>query len=273
MSTNGTTHTIDTHMPSTALARHESHDIGPTNMQELERFAATAAKSGFYGAKSPEAALMIAMSGKDLGLSYTQALRAFHVIEGRPALSADGMAAVCLSRKDVCEYFRVVESDDVHAVVETKRVGDPIQRMSFTIDEAKKAGLVKERSNWEKWPGRMCVARAKSFLARQVYPDLLMGLYDPDELRETTEERRPTPRQVAVTATSPHITADGEVIDEPQTASTVDALLARIEAAADFSALDAIGGDVAGANIGADERKALRSAYGAKKKSLAAAAT
>ena len=64
---------------STSLVR--SAPIEPTNMRELEVFAAAAAKTGFFGAKSPEQALIVAMSGRDLGLSYAQSLRAFHVIE------------------------------------------------------------------------------------------------------------------------------------------------------------------------------------------------
>jgi len=184
---------------TTALARVEPTSIEPTNLGELQTLAKAAAASRFFGAANPEQALIIMMAGKDLGLSYTQALRAFHVIEGRPALSADGMVAVCLGRPDICEYFRVVESDDRHATVETRRVGNPPRRLTFTIEEAQRAGLIKEKGNWAKWPGRMCVARAKSFLAREEYADLLMGLYDPEELKDS-------PREVRVTV-------DGEVVE------------------------------------------------------------
>lgn len=196
---------------TTALARVEPASIEPTNLGELQTLAKSAAASRFFGAQSPEQALMIMMAGKDLGLSYTQSLRAFHVIEGRPALSADGMVAVCLAHRDICEYFRVVESDDRHAVVETKRVGNPPRKMTFTIEEAQRAGLVKEKSNWAKWPGRMCVARAKSFLAREEYADLLMGLYDPDELRDSAREER-----------NARVTVDGEIIEPARWTSPDD---------------------------------------------------
>ena len=52
----------------------------------------------------------------------------------------------------------------------------------WTIEMARTAGLVKEKSNWVKIPTDMLVARAQSRLARMVYPDLLAGLYTPDEL-------------------------------------------------------------------------------------------
>jgi hypothetical protein len=187
--TNGTTQ--ETTPAPTSIVRYEdaSAPIEPVNFSELRALAKDAAASKFFGANSPEQALMVMMAGRDLGLSYTQALRAFHVIEGKPALSADGMVAVCLARKDVCEYFRVVEADDKHATVVAKRAGDPERRLTFTFAEAERAGLVKDKGGWAKWPGRMCLARAKSFLARELFPDLLMGMYDPDELRDSREEK------------------------------------------------------------------------------------
>ena len=156
--------------------------IEPTNMAELERFAERAAKSGFFGAKDPNQALMLAMAGRDLGLSYTQALRAFHVIEGKPVLSADGMVAVCVTRRDLCRYFRTIESTDATCTVETHREGEPEPRkLSFTMAEAKRAGVA-SKQNWQRYPAQMLRARARSGLARDVYPDLLMGIYDPDEV-------------------------------------------------------------------------------------------
>jgi hypothetical protein len=162
--------------PGTGLA-----PIEPTTMGELEHFAAQANQSGFFGVKNKEQALILAMTGRDLGLSYTQALRAFHVINGRPAMSADGMVAIALGHSDVCEYFTTIETTSERCTVETKRRGSPAaQRLTFTMADAKAAGL--SSPNWTKFPAAMLRARAKSSLARDVYPDLLMGLYDPDEI-------------------------------------------------------------------------------------------
>lgn len=203
---------------STALAVVQSqqpHDItiGPSNMGELQQLAAAAAGSTFYGAKTKEQALLLMMTGKDLGLSYTQALCTFHVIEGRPAMSADGMVAICLGSK-LCEYFRTVESTPESCTVETKRVNCPAARLTFTMNEAKQAGLA-GRGNWNKYPAAMLRARAKSALARDVYPDLLAGIYDPDEI-DTVKQAQvvdlvPMARQ---TPTEPPITEPTKVEQE-----------------------------------------------------------
>lgn len=194
---------MSTDRPTTALAV-----IEPTNMSELQVFAKTATASGFYmGLKSPEQAQMIMMSGRDLGLSYTQSLRAFHVINGRPTMSADGMVAVCLGHANVCEYFVTVETSADKCTVETKRRGSPTpQRLTFTMTEAKAAGL--SGGNWSKYPAAMLRARARSALARDVYPDLLMGLYDPDEVGEYVE-----PVRAEVASPAPQPQAKPEAID------------------------------------------------------------
>ena len=130
----------------------------------------------------PADLLLIAMTGAEIGLSPMQAIRAIHVIEGKPTLSADLMAALVMSRADVCAYLRPVELTATVATYETLRKGwsAPL-RQSFTIDDATRAGLA-GKDNWRKYPGPMLKARCLSGIVRAAYPDLMMGIYDPDEL-------------------------------------------------------------------------------------------
>jgi RecT family len=122
------------------------------------------------------------MAGLEVGLAPMAALRGIHIIKGRPALSADAMVALALSR-GAAEYFRCIESTDAVATYETKRHGQPLRRMSFSIQEAERAKLLgKSDSNWANYPAAMLRARAKSALARDVYPDVLAGIYTADEL-------------------------------------------------------------------------------------------
>lgn len=170
---------------STALAR--VNNVEPSTMAELKDFAAMAARSRFYGAETPEQAIMIAMTGRDLGFSYAQSLQFFDVIKGKPALKAIGVVAACLAKPDICEYFRQVELTDTKAVYETKRRGDPPVRYEFTMEDAREAGLV--TAMYEKHPKRMLSARCKAYLGRDVYPDIVGGLVETDEAREIAESR------------------------------------------------------------------------------------
>jgi len=180
-----------------ARVTHEAQSIEPATFAELRALAKDASDSRFFGAESPAQALLVMMAGRDLGFSYTQALRAFHVIKGKPSLSADGMVAACVSRKDVCEYFRPVgATNDASATFATKRVGDPERIFTFTMEDAKRGELT-GNPIWKKFPSRMLSARAKSTLAREVYPDILMGLYEPDEV-DNFDRQRPAPGPVTV---------------------------------------------------------------------------
>ena len=54
--------------------------------------------------------------------------------------------------------------------------------LTYTIEEARAAGLVQAGSNWTKGPADMLVARASSKLARIVCPEVTFGLYAPEEI-------------------------------------------------------------------------------------------
>ena len=140
-----------------------------------------------YG--TPQAVLSTVLLGRELGMPAMAALRSVHVIEGKHSLSADLMVALVL-KSGLAEYFQLVESTDKICTFETKRKGNPKpQRLSYTIDDAERSGLLKptrsgKPGNWQKIPKQMLRARAKSELARLEYPDLLAGLYTPEELRD-----------------------------------------------------------------------------------------
>lgn len=136
---------------------------------------------------SPEAAFTIILAGRELGLMAMQSLRTIAMVEGKPTLSADLMAALVM-QSPVCEYFSLVESSPDRVTYETRRKGSPEPvRLSFTMEQAAKADLLKG-INWKKYPDAMLSARCKSALARVVYPDLMMGVYDPDELAPQKQE-------------------------------------------------------------------------------------
>jgi hypothetical protein len=227
-------------------------------MDELRALAVAAATSKFYGTSSPEQALMLLMTGRDLGLSYAQSLRAFHVVQGRPVLSSAGMVAVCL-RSGVCEHFRTVESTDTVATVEVKRRGDPARRVSFSIDDAKRAGLA-NRETWKAYPSRMLLARAQAWAAREVFPDLLLGLYDEDEVAAPARPvATPAPARVVETVVEPVV--EVEAVDYASAIAAADTL----------EQLSELGQELRRAQLPAGERARYRAAFLARREALEAA--
>ena len=133
-----------------------------------------------YG--TPQAVMSTILLGRELGMPTMAALRSVHVIKGRHSLSADLMVALVL-RSGLAERFDMVATTATEATFETQRKGSKPVTLTFTMEDAERAKLT-GGENWKKYPAPMLRARCKSDLARLVYPDLLAGLYTPDELRD-----------------------------------------------------------------------------------------
>jgi hypothetical protein len=59
----------------------------------------------------------------------------------------------------------------------------PITRR-FSIGEAKRASLLGKPGPWQEYPSRMLRMRARSFAARDAFPDVLRGIRAVEELRD-----------------------------------------------------------------------------------------
>ncbi len=231
--TNGTTGMV-VHGNGPALAKADpTRAFEPRDIDEGFHMAKLLVLSGLLprGVQRPEAAFAIIAAGRELGLTAMQSLRSIHIIEGKPTLSADLVAALCKSRPDICQYFRLVESTDKVARYETLRRGEPCPTpMSFTWEDATRAGVT-GKDNWKKYPAAMLRARCITALARAVYPDLAMGVYDPDEV--TPEPVYAGPAQVispvakTEPAPAPSVPSDGtfsKLCDRLDAAETVGAI-------------------------------------------------
>ncbi len=223
-----------------------SRAFEPGSVEEGVRLAGLLAKSGLLGdLKTPEQVFAVIATGRELGLSAMQSLRSIHLIKGKPILSADLVAALVKSRSEVCEYFRLVESTATQAVYQTKRRGEPEPTtMAFTIEDAKRA-QVTSNLNWSKYPGAMLRARCITALARAVYPDLVMGIYDPDELDVPVTPHDMT-AEIVRPAPPPPPPSDPSAVD----AEAFSSFCKRIDEAETTKALDAIAKDVVNARKG-----------------------
>lgn len=171
------------------------------------------------------------MAGHELGLAPMAALRGIHVVKGKPVLSADTMVAIALST-GAAEYFKRIESTATSATYETKRRGDDPTRLTFTIQQARDAGLIKSGGNWQMYPEAMLRARAKAALARDVYPDALAGCYEESERDELDAGQGP------VQSTGPARPTAGDVIDAHGVERQTSPAAAQAAAQAATSSLD-----------------------------------
>lgn len=179
--------------------------LDPRSMKDAEVLSLRMFKSRMFSAYgTAEAVLSTIMLGRELGFPAMASLRSVHVIEGKHSLSAGAMRALVL-RSGMAEYFEPVVFDDLKATFITKRVNGrreielthtiEMARRAFGFDvpmndrDRQQAEIAWVKSGWGKNPEDMLVARATARLARMVYPDLLAGLYTPEELEEIRLQR------------------------------------------------------------------------------------
>ncbi len=160
--------------------------LEPRTMQQAVQLAGLMFKARLFSAYgTPEAVLSTILAGREIGLPAMASLRGFHIIDGKPAFAADLIRALVLS-SGKAEYFDIAERTNEKATFITLRKGraKPVE-LTFTIDDGKMAWAKDEKawktSGWGRNPADMCVARAGAKLARLVYPDVVAGLYAPEE--------------------------------------------------------------------------------------------
>jgi len=226
----------------------------PQNYAEAMAMAKTLAGSSLLGAlKTPEAVFLVMATGAELGIPPTAALRSVHIVQGKPVLSADLIVAVCL-RSPLCEYFTCKESTAVGATYETKRRGSGPVSNTFTLDDAKAAGLA-GKDNWKNYGKAMLRHRAAAELARMVYPDLVLGIYAEEEFAATPQE----PEATSQTEAPRQEILDGEVVAPPYD-DALNTITAAFAEAKTMDELVSIRADVAklGLDKRGDDYKALR---------------
>lgn len=237
----------------------ESLAIVPKSFGEIMSMADVLSKSSLLPkalhGKIPEVAMMI-QTGLELGLAPTTALRTIHVIEGKPVLSADLMVGLVRSR-GVCEYFVLVEETAASVTYETKRIGEAPQRFTWSHEDTKTAGL-NNKDNWRLYPRQLRRARCKSILARDVYPDVLAGIYD-ESSDEIVNYGGPTPATIEREPDA----VDAEIVTD---ASVPDALVAKIKSTTTLDGLLEIA--KAANKLKGAERKTVHEAYVLRKREL-----
>lgn len=208
----------------TELVRQDAY--AAATLDERQRYISALASAGdllpkaYMGRPTPNPAggmfparievgklLLVAELGSSLGLHPASALQSIFIIDGKPSLSANLVAALVRKAGHKLRVRVEGEGETLTAIAELIRSDDPdfTFRVSWSHADAVRAALT-GKDNWKKYERAMLKARAITEVVREGAPDVtLFAAYTPEELGATvtTEDGEPIELQ-QVQQQAPH---------------------------------------------------------------------
>lgn len=174
----------------------------PQSLDEAFRVANAFAASGLapQSLKGPEAILVSIMAGAELGFAPYQAMQSFAVINGRASIWGDAIPALLWARGfDIEEWFDDEDNATKAFCKVTRPSGKEVLR-TFSLADAKKAGLQGKQGPWQTAQKRMLQMRARAFAARDGAADVLRGMQVYEEVQDFQQVRDITPARTGLRA-------------------------------------------------------------------------
>lgn len=142
----------------------------------------------------PAAVAACILYGSEIGIGPMQALAKIDIVKGRPAPKAELARALALAAG---HEVWVEESTNTRVTVAgRRRNSEHVQKVTWTLDDVKKAGIVNQA--YGKYPRQMLLARASAELVRMMCPDALGGI---GQFSEEVDDGEPGNVTAPVTAT------------------------------------------------------------------------
>jgi hypothetical protein len=157
-------------------------------MDDAERAAKAMSASGFFqDAKQAAQAVVKILAGQELGFGPFASMTGVHIIQNKPTLAANLIAAAV---KRTGKYnYQFTQHTDLVCELAFYENGKEVGKSRFTMEDAKKAGVTSNPS-WSKYPRNMLFARAISNGQKWFAPDIFNGttVYTPEELGAEVDE-------------------------------------------------------------------------------------
>lgn len=173
------------------------------SMADLTRAGEAVAQSGMFGVTNAGAGMVVVATCHSQGISLMEFARTYHIIEGKPSMRADAMLAEFRKRGG---RYRMIENSVNRSAAEFEFEGVKIE-FALTMDDAKRTGDAFKsdgktlKHNWAHRADDMLWARMVSKAVRRLCPEIVYGLYSPEETGDFSQERGGAPSRDPVQIT------------------------------------------------------------------------
>jgi hypothetical protein len=169
------------------------------SLQDIREISADLAKSGLFAMKTTEQVFAMMMICRSEGIDPVQAVKRYHIIDGKPSMRADAMQADFMRQGGTVEWI-VSNAEECHAVFSHSASPRPFEihlkvkdYMDSGVAMVWKDGKQILKDNWKKSPAAMLRARAISNGVRAVLPGVVAGIYTPEETQDFEKEPTANP--------------------------------------------------------------------------------
>lgn len=197
-------------------------------IQAIEKMGEMIWASGMFGCVKPEQGMVLAMQCLAEGKAPLELAKTYHIIEGKLTMRADAMLGRYLTTGGKVKWL--VRSDiEVRAI--WSKDGNDVE-IASTLEEFKNNGIALSakgglKDNWRKFPKQMLTARNVSEAVRLLAPQIISGIYTPEEVSDFSSQDKPLPKAVEYQRVEPK----PEVVVDPAQAvvARLDDVLAKYE--------------------------------------------
>jgi hypothetical protein len=195
--------------PGTALAPRAPVEF---TLEQMERLAKSVFESKLFpGIGSQQAALTLMMICQADGLHPIQALRQYHILDGKAVMQAPAIQARFQEIGGKVTMVKLDRNEAVARFSHPVHQPEPIERR-FTMKDAQEANLAGKK-NYRENPEDMLWWRLVTKTIKKICPGIVVGITTPDEVEDEEVARlEPATRAALGTMRAEPVQADIEVI-------------------------------------------------------------
>lgn len=166
--------------------------------------------------RQPGKILACVMAGQELGVGPLAALRAFHVVEGKPVADYSFWVARLKAAGYRVEF--PVKGPEKVTIKLTAPDGKTSHTETWDKARAATAGLWNGKDNWKKYPENMLTARCVTSAGRAFAGEVMFGCFERDEEDEIVREAEASVREPEPQMTTARLAAAAGVDEATFTA-------------------------------------------------------
>jgi hypothetical protein len=185
-------------VPATTAGSNAIYNKISDPLDAIQKMGEMIAGSGMFGCSKVEQGCVLAMTCLAEGKAPLELAKTYHIIEGKLTMRSDAMLGRFLTSGGKVKWL-VRTNEEVRAM--WMHDGNEIE-IGCTVEEMKANGVALSgkgglKDNWRKFPRQMLTARCISEAVRLLAPQIVSGIYTPEEVQDFGSNTPQIPTQQA----------------------------------------------------------------------------